>query len=51
MNTPLTGHLIHRAIECGDVRENRGLIVAVTVAVAVLAVLIIIYMLLTVKSL
>lgn len=38
---------VHRAIDRGEVRANRGLIVAVTVAVAVLAVLMIVYMLLT----
>jgi putative membrane protein len=40
-------HIVHRAIERGEVRTNRGLIVAVTVAVAVLALLMIVYMLLT----
>ena len=44
-------HVVHRAIERGEVRANRGLIVAVTVAVAVLAVLMIVYMLLTAKNL
>lgn len=44
-------HVVHRAIERGEVRANRGLIVAVTVAVAVLAVLLIVSMLLTTKSL
>ncbi len=43
--------VVHRAIERGEVRANRALIVAVTVAVAVLAVLMIVYMLLTAKSL
>src|ERR1035437_10443893 len=37
-------HIVHRAIERGEVRTNRGLIVAVTVAVAVLALLMIVYM-------
>ena len=31
-------HVVHRAIERGEVRANRGLIVAVTAAVALLAV-------------
>ena len=44
-------HLVHRAIERGELRANRGLIVAVTVAVAVLAVLMIVYMLLTANNL
>ena len=43
-------HVVHRAIERGEVRANRGLIVAVTVAVAVLAVLMIVYMLFTARS-
>ena len=42
--------VVHRAIERGEVRANRGLIVAVTVAVAVLAVLMIFYMLLNAKG-
>lgn len=42
---------VHRAIERGEVRANRGLIVAVTVAVALLAGLMIVYLLLTAKSL
>lgn len=44
-------HVVHRAIESGEVRANRVLIVAVTTAVALLAVLMIVYMLLTAKSL
>ena len=43
-------HVVHRAVERGEVRANRGLIVAVTVAVAVLAVLMIVYMLLTAQN-
>lgn len=38
-------HAVHRAIEHGEVRANRRLILAVTVAVAVLAGLMIVYML------
>lgn len=43
-------HLVHQAIERGEVRANRRLIVAVTVAVAMLAVLMIVSMLLTAWS-
>ena len=43
-------HVVHRAIERGEVRTNRGMIVAVTVAVAVLALLMIVYMLLAARS-
>lgn len=43
--------VVHRAIERGEMRANRGLIVVVAVAVAVLAALMIAYMLLTAKSL
>ena len=44
-------HLVNRAIERGEVRPNRGLIVTVTVAVALLAVMMIAYLLLTVEHL
>jgi putative membrane protein len=44
-------HIVHQAIERGEVRANRGLAVSVTAAVALLAVLMIAYMLLTAKSL
>lgn len=40
-------NIVHQAIERGEVRANRGLIVAVTAAVALLSVLMIGYMLLT----
>lgn len=44
-------HLVIRAIERGEVRPNRGLIVTVTVTVALLAVMMIAYLLLTVEHL
>jgi putative membrane protein len=44
-------HLVNRAIEHGEVRPNRGLIVIVTVAVALLAAMMIAYLLLTVEHL
>ena len=44
-------HLVNRAIERGEVRPNRGLIVTVTAAVALLAVMMIAYLLLTVEHL
>src|ERR1019366_13326 len=44
-------HRVNQAIERGEVRANRRLIVAVTAGVAVLAVLMIVYMLLTAKIL
>jgi putative membrane protein len=44
-------HLVNRAIDRGEVRANRGLIVAVTVGVALLAVMMIAYLLLTVEHL
>ena len=44
-------HLVNRAIERGEVRANRGLIVAVTAAVALLAIMMIAYLLLTVEHL
>ena len=44
-------HLVNLAIERGEVRANRGLIVIVTVAVALLAVMMIAYMLLTAEHL
>ena len=44
-------HAVHQAIDRGEVQVNRRLIVAVTVAVAVLAVLMIVSLLLTAKSL
>jgi putative membrane protein len=44
-------HFVNKAIQRGEVRANRGLIVAVTVAVALLAVMMIAYLLLTVEHL
>src|ERR1700684_1398684 len=44
-------HLVNRAIERGEVQANRGLIVTVTVAVALLAGMMITYLLLTVEHL
>jgi putative membrane protein len=44
-------HLVNRAIERGEVRANRGLVVTVTAAVALLAALMIAYLLLTVEHL
>jgi putative membrane protein len=44
-------HLVNLAIERGEVRANRGLIVIVTIAVALLAVMMIAYLLLTVERL
>jgi uncharacterized membrane protein YidH (DUF202 family) len=44
-------HLVNRAIDRGQVRANRGLIVIVTIAVALLAVMMIAYLLLTVEHL
>ena len=44
-------HLVNQAIERGEVRPNRGLIVTVTIAVALLAVMMIAYMLLTAEHL
>jgi len=44
-------HLVNRAIARGEVRANRGLIIAVTAAVALLAVMMIAYLLLTVEHL
>jgi putative membrane protein len=44
-------HLVNRAIERGEVRANRGLIVTITIAVALLAAMMIAYLLLTVEHL
>ena len=44
-------HRVNQAIERGEVRANRRLMVTVTVGVAVLAVLMIVYMLLTAHNL
>jgi putative membrane protein len=44
-------HVVNRAIERGEVRANRGLVVIVTVAVAARAVLMIVYMLLAANNL
>jgi putative membrane protein len=44
-------HLVNQAIERGQVRPNRSLIVAVTVAIALLAVMMIAYSLSTVEHL
>jgi uncharacterized membrane protein YidH (DUF202 family) len=40
-------HIVNIAIEKGNVRANRGLVLTVTLAIALLATLMIIYMLLT----
>ena len=42
---------VNQAIERGDVRANRGLVVVVTIAVAALALLMIVYMLMAAKNL
>jgi putative membrane protein len=44
-------HLVNLAIERGEVRANRGLIVTVTVGVALLAVMMIVYLLVAAKHL
>lgn len=44
-------HIVNRAIERGEVRANRGLILTVTAGVALLAALTIIYMLVAAKNL
>ena len=44
-------HIVHQAIERGEVWGNRSMVVTVTAGVALLAVLMIVYMLLTAKSL
>lgn len=44
-------HLINAAIERGDVRANRGLVILVTLAVALVAIMMIAYMLLTASRL
>lgn len=44
-------HVVNQALERGEVRANRGLVVIVTVAVAVLAGLMIVYMALAAKNL
>lgn len=44
-------HVVNQALERGEVRANRGLVVIVTVAVAVLAGLMIVYMVLAAKNL
>jgi uncharacterized membrane protein YidH (DUF202 family) len=44
-------HLVNLAIERGEVRANRGLIVVVTIAVALLAAMMIAYLLSTVEHL
>lgn len=43
-------HVVNLAIERGEVKADRGLIILVTVAVALLAIAMIIYMLLTVDT-
>ncbi len=40
-------HLVNQAIERNDVHANRGLVIAVTIAITLLAILMIAYMLLT----
>ena len=42
-------HLVNLAIERGEVRANRGLIVAVTAGVALLALMMIVYLLVAEK--
>jgi putative membrane protein len=44
-------HCVNRAIERGEVKANRGLVISVTVAVAALSVATIIYMVLTSEQL
>lgn len=44
-------HLVNLAIERGEVRANRGLVVAVTVGVALLALMMIVYLLVASKHL
>jgi putative membrane protein len=44
-------HFVNQSIDRGEVKANRGLIVVVTVAVALLAVMMIAYMLLTSENL
>lgn len=44
-------HVVNQALERGEVRANRGLVVIVTVAVAALAGLMIVYMVLAAKNL
>jgi putative membrane protein len=44
-------HLVNLAIERGEVRANRGLIVTVTAGVALLAVIMIVYLLVAAKHL
>jgi putative membrane protein len=44
-------HLVNKAIDDGNVTPNRGLVVAVTIAVVLLAVLTIVYMVLTSEQL
>ena len=43
-------HCVNRAIERGDVKANRALVVAVTLAIALLAASIIVYMVLTAEQ-
>jgi len=43
-------HVVNQAIEQGTVRANRALVVTVAITVALLAVLVIIYLLLTARS-
>ncbi len=44
-------HVVNKAIDRGEVRANRGLVIVVTVAVATLAALMIVYMLLAASNL
>ncbi len=44
-------HIVNRAIDRGEVTANRGLVVTTTIAVALLAVMMIVYLLLTVRNL
>jgi uncharacterized membrane protein YidH (DUF202 family) len=44
-------HVVHRSIERGEVEPNRGLVITVTAGVALLAAVLIVYMLATAESL
>jgi uncharacterized membrane protein YidH (DUF202 family) len=44
-------HLVNRAIECGEVQANCDLIIAVTAGVALLALMMIAYLLVTAERL
>lgn len=44
-------HVVHQAIERGEIRANRGLVVIVTAAIALLAILMIVHMVMAGKNL